>query len=254
MNLIDTHAHIFAPEFQSDLSDIVNSALEKGVNHILMPNIDYTTIDAMLKVEQQFPMCKAMMGLHPCSVKNGFEKDLYVMESWLSKRTFCAIGETGTDLYWDKTFWEQQVEALKIQIRWAIQYAIPIVIHSRHSIDETLDIIESFAAERLTGVFHCFSGTTEQANRIAKLNFYVGIGGVVTFKNSTLKNTLPEVPKDKIVLETDSPYLAPEPHRGKRNMPAYLSFIASAVATALDESTESIGELTSQNARTLFLI
>ena len=171
-------------------------------------------------------MCFPMMGLHPCSVKKDFERELYIVEDWLSKRRFSAVGEIGTDLYWDKTFFEQQKEAFMIQVSWAKKYGLPIVIHCRESIDETIELVEQMQDGNLRGIFHCFSGTAEQAKRITKLGFYLGIGGVVTFKNGGLDKVIPEIDLEHMVLETDSPYLAPVPHRGKRNEPCYIPLVA----------------------------
>ena len=230
-------------------------ARDAGVNRIMMPNIDHTSIDRMLELElKSDEMCFPMMGLHPCSVKKDFEKELYQMENWLSKRKFSAIGEMGTDLYWDKTFWEQQQEAFKIQVSWAKLHNLPIVIHSRDSLDQTIELVEQLKDENLTGVFHCFTGTAEQAKRIFNLGFFIGIGGVATFKNGGMDNVLPSVDIEKIVLETDSPYLAPVPFRGKRNEPAYISIIAAKVAELKNISLEEVQLLTSQNAAKLFKV
>ena len=193
-----------------------------------------------------------MMGLHPCSVKGDFERELYKVEEWLGKRKFIAIGEMGTDLYWDKTFWEQQKEAFSIQVGWAKRYGLPIVIHSRDSIDETIELVEALHDEKLRGVFHCFTGSKEQAERITKLDFYLGLGGVSTFKNSGLDQVIPHLKLDKILLETDSPYLSPMPHRGKRNEPSYIPLIADKVASLLQIQIDELQEVTSANASGLF--
>lgn len=249
----DTHAHIYLEEFDTDRTDVLTRAQQVGVERIYLPNIDSTSIDRMLELEEKAKgACFAMMGLHPCSVKKDFEKELYIVESWLSKRRFAAIGEMGTDLYWDKTFWEQQLEAFRIQANWAKQYNVPIVIHSRESLDETIKLVEELQDGNLNGVFHCFTGTAEQANRITSLGFYLGLGGVTTFKKSGMDEVIPEMDINKIVLETDSPYLAPVPHRGKRNEPAYIPLIASKVAQVKNISLEELQRITSQNAAALF--
>lgn len=249
----DTHAHIYLEEFDTDRTDVLTRAQQVGVERIYLPNIDSTSIDRMLELEEKAKgACFAMMGLHPCSVKKDFEKELYIVESWLSKRRFAAIGEMGTDLYWDKTFWEQQLEAFRIQANWAKQYNVPIVIHSRESLDETIKLVEELQDGNLNGVFHCFTGTAEQANRITSLGFYLGLGGVTTFKKSGMDEVIPEMDINKIVLETDSPYLAPVPHRGKRNEPAYIPLIASKVAQVKNISLEELQRVTSQNAAALF--
>ena len=218
-----------------------------------MPNIDHTSIDAMLEVEERHPeICIPMMGLHPCYVKKDFEKELYTVESWLSKRKFLAVGEIGTDLYWDKTFWEQQCEAFRIQVLWAKQYQLPIVIHCRESLDQTLELLEPLVDETLTGVFHCFTGTVEQANRITSLGFYLGLGGAVTFKNGGLDTVVPKLDLQHVVLETDCPYLAPVPHRGKRNEPAYIPLVAQKICDWKKLSASELSEITHSNTNRLF--
>jgi TatD DNase family protein len=218
-----------------------------------MPNIDHTSVDSMLETEAANPgLCLAMMGLHPCSVKKDFQKELYQIEDWLNKRKFIGIGETGIDLYWDKTFLAQQQEALQIQVDWAIKFKLPLILHTRDSFTETYEIIARNRHENLTGIFHCFSGTAEEAKKAIDLNFYLGIGGVSTFKNGGLDKVLPEIPLERIVLETDCPYLAPVPHRGKRNEPAYLKLIAEKVAQIKNIPVDELAEQTTQNAQLLF--
>lgn len=250
---IDTHAHIYVKEFDIDRTDVLARCTELQVEKIYMPNIDHASIDLMLEVEAKYPQqCLPMMGLHPCSVKKDFEKELYLVENWLTKRRFAALGEMGTDLYWDKTFWEQQQEAFKIQTGWAKKYQLPLVIHCRESIDETIALLEPFAGFGLTGVFHCFSGTAEQAKKIYDLGFYVGIGGVATFKNGGMDAVIPNLAIDRIVLETDSPYLAPVPHRGKRNTPEYIPLIAARIAALKNISVERLMQHTYSNTCKLF--
>lgn len=250
---IDSHAHIYLDDFKADRTDTLHRCTEAGVTRIFMPNIDHTSIDHMLEVEERWPQqCHSMMGLHPCSVKKDFERELYVVEDWLTKRKFSAVGEIGTDLYWDKTFWEQQKEALSIQIAWAKKYSLPIVLHSRESLDQTLEIMEGEQDGNLKGVFHCFTGSVEQANRICKLGFYVGIGGVATFKKGGLDAVIPAIDLKNIVLETDSPYLAPVPHRGKRNEPSYIPIVAAKVSEFMKISIEEVQQRTTENALDLF--
>ena len=249
---IDTHAHIYAEEFDKDRTDVLNECLDNDVTQIFMPNVDHTSIERMLEVESRWNTCHAMMGLHPCSVKKDFQRELYVVEEWLSKRKFTAVGEIGTDLYWDKTFWHQQCEAFEIQVKWAIQYGLPVVIHCRESLKETIDLVTRLQDGKLTGIFHCFSGTAEQAKEIIKLNFYLGIGGVATFKNGGLEKVLPDVDLDRIVLETDSPYLAPVPHRGKRNVPAYIPLVGQRVADIKKVSLDEVKKQSTDNARSIF--
>lgn len=251
--MIETHAHIYANQFKDDLNDTIERAQQAGVKRIYMPNIDHTSIDAMMEVEAAYPdYCVATMGLHPCSVKKDFEKELYTVEAWLNKRDFVAIGEMGTDLYWDKTFVEEQVEAFKIQAGWAMEREKPIIIHCRESLDMTIELVEELKDDRFTGVFHCFGGTPEQAKRIKDLGFFIGLGGVTTFKNGGMEKVIPELDLDQMVLETDSPYLAPVPHRGKRNEPAYLSLIAQRIADLREMGLEELVAATSENANRLF--
>lgn len=250
---IDTHAHIYAAEFAADRTDMLARAFESGVVKIFMPNVDHTSVDAMMEVEaKNSDHCYAMMGLHPCSVKKDFEKELYRVEEWFARRRFVAVGEMGTDLYWDKSFWDEQKEAFRIQVSWAKKFKLPLVIHCRESIDETLELLTPLADDQLTGVFHCFSGSSDQAKRVTELGFYLGLGGVATFKNGGLDKVIPEINLNNIVLETDSPYLAPVPHRGKRNEPCYIPIVAHKVAEYCKTSVENIQALTTQNAERLF--
>lgn len=251
--LIDSHAHIYSPEFDQDRAAAIDRARDCGVSRIVMPNVDHSTIDAMLDAESRYPgVCTAAMGLHPCSVKKDFHKELYMVEDWLSKRKFAAVGEMGTDLYWDKTFWEEQKEAFVIQTGWARQYGLPLIIHCRETLDETIGLVEGLQDGNLTGVFHCFTGTAEQAEKIIRLNFFLGIGGVSTFRKGGLDLVLPEVPLENMLLETDSPYLAPVPYRGKRNESSYIPLIARRVAEIKKVSYEAVASVTSENALRLF--
>lgn len=253
MTLIDSHAHIYSEQFKQDRDQALARALEEGVEKIYMPNIDHTSIDVMLETEAKHPnQCIAMMGLHPTSVNNDFEKELYLVEEWLGKRKFAAVGECGIDLYWDKTFLPQQQEALKVQVQLAKKHQLPIVLHTRDSFDETFEIIAAAQDGSLKGVFHCFSGTVEQAAKVKELGFLMGIGGVATFKNGGLDKVLPHVSLDDLVLETDCPYLAPVPHRGKRNEPVYLPLVARRVAELMQKPVEEVAATTTRNALNLF--
>ena len=253
MEYIDSHAHIYSSKFDLDRDEIISACSERGINKIYMPNIDVESIDRMLEAEHRYPeVCVPMMGLHPCDVDKEFEKQLYIMEEWLNKRLFSAIGETGLDLYWDKSFFDHQKEALKIQINWAKKKGMPIVLHCRESIEETINIVEELNDDRLIGIFHCFTGNLEQAQKIIEMGFLLGIGGVATFKNGGLDRVLPSIGLDSLVLETDSPYLAPVPHRGKRNSPEYIPLIARRVAVLTGSSEEKIAEITTANAEKLF--
>lgn len=250
---IDTHAHVYAEDFQADRMEMLRKSQEAGVGKIYMPNVDHASIDRMMEIESRSNgQCIAAMGLHPCSVKKDFQRELYIVEEWLSKRKFAAVGEIGTDLYWDKTFWEQQKEAFTIQVNWAKQYQLPIIIHCRESIDQTIELVEQLKDDRLTGIFHCFSGNVDQAYRITRLGFMLGIGGVATFKNGGLDKVLPEIELEHLVLETDSPYLAPVPHRGKRNEPAYIPLIAHRVAEIMKVSIDQVQQATTKNAQKIF--
>jgi len=252
---IDTHAHIYSEEFSCDANDMLSRCEENNVKKIFMPNIDHTSIDAMMEVESKNPnRCYPMMGLHPCSVKKDFEKELYLVEDWLNKRKFAAVGEMGTDLYWDKTFWKEQQEAFKIQVQWAKKRQLPLVIHCRESIDETIALLEPLVDGNLTGIFHCFSGSLEQAKKMIEMNFYLGIGGVITFKNGGLDKVLPDIDVHRMVLETDSPYLAPVPHRGKRNEPSYLTLIAQKICELKKMKLSELQKITTENALKIFNI
>ncbi|MCH8319294.1 MAG: TatD family hydrolase [Bacteroidetes bacterium] len=244
---IDSHAHIYSEEFKDDIDAVIARAIEQDVRKIYMPNIDHTSIDDMLELELKFPgHCIPMMGLHPCSVKKRFEKELYIVEEWLNKRKFCAVGEIGIDLYRDKTFQAYQEEAFKIQIGFAKKHSLPIVIHCRNSFDEILSILE-ILPHPLQGVFHCFTGTLEEAQKVTEMGFFLGIGGIVTFKNSDLEKVIPEIDLKHIILETDSPYLAPVPHRGKRNEPAWIPLVAEKVAELKGKKVEEVSKITSEN-------
>lgn len=251
--MIDSHAHIYAAEFDGDRSQAIERASEYGVQRIYMPNVDHVSIDLMLETEARHPeICKPMMGLHPCYVKKGFERDLYLVEDWLKKRSFAAVGEIGIDLYWDTQFRALQEEAFKIQVKLAHQFNLPVVIHCRNSFRETMDLLKEVKSEGQTGIFHCFSGTVEDAREVVDAGFFLGIGGVVTFKNGGLDKVLPEIALDYMMLETDSPYLAPVPHRGKRNEPAYLNLVAEKIAHLKNKSVEEVKEITTGNALKLF--
>lgn len=250
---IDTHSHIYSAEFNSDTPDMLERAGESGVKKILMPAIDSGTHEAMIALEKSTEAsCLAMMGLHPCSVNESIDKELEIIDNFLKQRKFVAIGESGLDFYWDITFKKEQYQAFERQIEWALEYDLPIVIHSRDSIDECIEVISQYRNKGLTGVFHCFGGTQEQAEKIIENGFYLGIGGVLTFKKSGLDAVLKELPLTNIVLETDAPYLAPVPYRGKRNEPAYIPFIAQKLADVKEISIDEVAAITTKNAENLF--
>ena len=251
--MIDSHSHIYLKEFDNDRAEMLERAENEGVEKILLPAIDAETHKEMLELAARFPeKCRAMMGVHPCSVKENFTDELKIAENYLAGQKFIAVGEIGLDFYWDKTFTKQQYTAFHTQIEWALQYNIPIVIHSRDSIDECIDVVASHQKGQLKGVFHCFTGNLEQAKKIIDLGFYMGIGGVVTFKNSGLDKVVKEIDVQHLLLETDAPYLAPVPFRGKRNEPAYLKYVVEKLAAVKACSVAEMAEVTSQNARRLF--
>ena len=251
--LIDTHCHLYVNDFGNDRSEVVQSAIDAGVNRFFLPNIDSHHVGSLIGLERKFPeYCFAMMGLHPCSVNDRYEEELEIVERWLKERPFAAIGEIGIDLYWDITYVEEQEDAFDRQIKWAIMYDRPIVIHSRESVPRILEILRSNAHPKLRGVFHCFSGTVEQGREAIEMGFYLGIGGVLTFKNGGLDKTMTELPVSSVVLETDAPYLAPAPHRGKRNEPSYLPLVAQKLAEIKGMSLEEVATITTDNALRLF--
>jgi len=254
MTYIDTHAHLFAEEFDSDRTETVQRAVSAGVQKLFLPNIDSSSIAAMLALEQQFPEnCFAMMGLHPCSVNEKYLEELKVVEDWFSKRKFRAVGEIGMDYHWDKTFISQQKDAFAKQIDLAKKYNIPIVIHQRECFDDAFEIVRSKSDNNLKGVFHCFTGTIEEADKIISLGgFKLGIGGAVTYKNSKLPEVLKQIDLKHLVLETDSPYLPPVPHRGKRNESSFITFVAHKIAEAKGVSVDEVAMATTQNAEEIF--
>ncbi len=251
--LIDTHSHIYLDEFEADKVAMLDRALSLGIRQILMPAIDSTTHDTMLTLESIFTdSCISMMGLHPCSVKGNYKDELKIASNYFDKRKFVAVGEIGLDFYWDKTFTTHQYEAFHSQIEWALQYDIPIVIHSREAVDECIQVVKEKQKGKLKGVFHCFSGSEKQAQQIIDLGFYLGIGGVLTFKNSGLDKVMRSVSLDQVVLETDAPYLAPVPFRGKRNEPSYLKYVVEKLSEVKGISHDEIGRITTANAEKLF--
>ncbi len=252
--MIDTHAHLFLDDYTNDLQEVISLSQSTGITRILMPNVDTSTIDALHKTESDYKnFCYAMMGIHPTSIKSNYVDELKVAETWLKQRSYCAIGEIGIDLYWDKTFLKEQIIAFEEQLHWAKSMNLPVAIHTRESFPYVLESIYKVGLEGLKGVFHSFGGTREEAAEIMKLtNFKMGINGVVTFKKSILKDTLLSVPLDFIVLETDSPYLSPVPYRGKRNQPAYLVEIVNELSTIYGKSSDFIMNQTTKNANQLF--
>lgn len=253
--MIDSHAHIYAENFSEDLQETLSRAKDAGVRSILMPNIDLESITPMHQLaDDHSGFLMPMMGLHPCSVQDGYTRVLAEMREWFKKRDYVAVGEIGIDLYWDTSTRDIQIEAFRIQCEWAIELDLPVVIHSRESIDLIIDILEREFKGRLKGVFHCFTGDLEQAKRIEALGMYLGLGGVLTFKNSHLRGLVSELPLDRILIETDSPYLAPAPYRGKRNEPAYVKLVLEQLSNELSLSVTELDEIITNNTLSLFKI
>lgn len=253
MELIDTHCHLYSKEFEHDITAIIERAEGTGVKKFYLPAIDSTTHEAMLALEDKFTgKCISMMGLHPCSVKADHQSELETIRQWLEKRTFAAVGEIGLDYYWDKTFVSEQEEAFSIQCEWALEYKLPIVIHTRNAMQETINIVKEFAPRGLKGIFHCFSGSYESAKEIIKAGFLLGIGGVVTYKNAGVAEVLNKIGLEHIVLETDAPYLTPVPFRGKRNESSYLQYIIKKIAGVKNCTEEEVAIATTKNAEKIF--
>lgn len=253
MILIDTHAHLYLSEFDEDRSNTVINAQKQGVEKILLPNIDSTSIAGLKALAAEFPgQCLPMMGLHPTSVKSNYLEELQIAYNELQQNQYIAIGETGIDLYWDTTFYPEQVSALKTQIQWSREFNLPLVIHSRNSMDEILCVFDAQNPNDLRVVFHCYSGNLEQAKKITDWGFYLGIGGVVTYKKSGLDQIVKEIPIEYLVLETDAPFLTPVPFRGKRNESAYIPNIAKKIAELKSCSVGDVAKATTSNACKLF--
>lgn len=252
-HLIDTHCHLNADEFALDLATVITNAEHNGVNKFYLPSVDSAAIPSMLQLEQDYPgKCFAMMGLHPCYVKETYLQELETVSTWLAKRNFAAVGEIGLDFYWDTTFKKEQYQCFEKQIELAIQYDLPIVIHSRNSMDETIEVVKCYQSEKLRGIFHCFSGTIQQANEIIAAGFYLGIGGVVTYKKAGLAEVVKDIPLENLVLETDAPYLTPIPYRGKRNEPGHVLLVAQKIAEIKNVEVEKVVAHTTQNASQIF--
>lgn len=253
MIYIDTHTHIYDKQFSEDINEVLSVAQQHGVMEQYMPNCDSTTIESMLNVADKYPtVCYPMMGLHPCYVKENYKEELNIVGERLKNNRYIAVGEIGLDYYWDISFKEQQIEAFNTQIDLALQYDLPIVIHSRESLSDCIKYVTEKQNGNLSGVFHCFGGNAEEAKEIIDLGFYLGIGGVVTFKNSNLDEALKQCSLDNIVLETDAPYLAPVPYRGKRNESSYIPLIAQKLADIFETNIQNVAKATTVNAKKLF--
>lgn len=255
MMMIDTHCHLYSEEFQQDIDDVISRAKTSGVTKFYLPAIDSSSLEAMLALEKKYPNeCFAMMGLHPCYVKDNYQEELAIVQQQLQSRHFVAIGEIGLDFYWDKTFTTQQHEAFELQMQWALDYHLPIVIHTRNAMQETINMVKPFAGKGLTGIFHCFSGSYESAKQITDMNFMLGVGGVITYKNAGLAEALQNIPNEFLVLETDAPYLTPVPFRGKRNESSYLTYVTEKLAVSKQMSVEAMAAITTANAERLFKV
>jgi TatD DNase family protein len=240
-------------EFKEDITEVIERAKQQGVKKFYLPAIDSKVLDDMLLLEDNFQgECIAMIGLHPSSVNQNYKKELQLVEEWLNKRKFAAIGEIGLDFYWSTEHTNQQYEAFELQMQWALQNVMPIVIHSRNAMDQTIKTVKPFSEKGLTGIFHCFSGTAEEARQVIELGFYVGIGGVLTYKNAGLAQVIESVPIECIVLETDAPYLSPVPFRGKRNESSYLIKVAEKLAEVKKLTIGEVAEITTRNAEKIF--
>lgn len=255
MQFIDTHTHFYLSQFDNDREQVFKACLEAHVEVLLLPNIDSQSIEPMLKVCEQYPLhCFPMLGLHPSDVKENYEEELNFILNHYKKDTYIAVGEIGMDLYWDKTFVKEQIAAFCKQIDFALAHDLPLVIHSRKAFAEILSVLNDYKSKELKGVFHCFSGDLNQAKKVIEKGFYLGIGGVVTYKNAGLQNIVKEIPLDNLLLETDAPFLPPVPFRGKRNQSSYIPIIASKIAELKNTSLENVAQITTRNAKKLFKI
>jgi TatD DNase family protein len=253
MKLIDTHTHLYLKEFSADVDEVIKRAIAEGVEKFYLPAIDSTETNNLFALEKNYPeKCFAMMGLHPCSVKENFKDELNLVQEWLQKRKFAAVGEIGLDFYWDKTFTTQQYESFHRQIEWAIQFDVPVVLHTRNAMQQSIDVIKQYAGKNLRGIFHCFSGTLKNVLDAVETGFYLGIGGVVTYKNGGVAEVIKEIDLQNIVLETDAPYLTPVPFRGKRNESSYLKYVVQKIAAVKNITVEEVAEVTTKNAENIF--
>ena len=251
--ITDTHTHLYSSEFNEDQAAMIQRAKNAGVSRFFIPAIDSSYTESMLKLEKDFPAdVFLMMGLHPTSVKENYLEELAHVKEWIDQKKFFAIGEIGIDLYWDRNFLSQQQEAFKTQIKWAKEKNLPIVIHCRDAFDKIFEILEHEKGDSLRGIFHCFTGTKEQALQAISYNMKLGIGGVATFKNGMINKFLNEIDLQHIVLETDAPYLAPTPYRGKRNESAYITNVVDKLVDIYGLSFKEVAEITTQNSKDIF--
>lgn len=251
--LIDTHSHLYSEEFDTDIEEVLQRAQEKGIEKIILPDIDIECRERMLNLADKHPdYLYPLIGLHPTSVKENYEEELKAIDYLLAERKFWGIGETGIDLYWDKTFKKEQILAFEHHIELSLKYDIPLIIHARESLKEIFEVLEKYEDKKLKGIFHCFSGDINDAEKAIEMGFYLGLGGVLTFKNSNLKDIIAKISIDNIVLETDSPYLAPVPYRGKRNESSYVVKVAEKLAEIYNLPIEEVESITTKNALNIF--
>jgi TatD DNase family protein len=251
--MIDTHCHLYTKEFNDDIDVVMQNAILAGVSKCYLPAIDSDSIDSMIKLANKYPKnCFLMAGLHPCSVKENYMEEIAQVKLMLQQHTIYGIGETGLDFYWDKTFVKQQYEALEVQIQIALEYNLPLILHTRDALHETIEVIKKYKHTALRGIFHCFGGSLEQAKDIIKTGFYMGIGGIVTYKNAGVAEVLKQVDMQHLVLETDAPYLTPVPFRGKRNESSYLKYVVEKLAEVKNISVPEVENITTANAEKIF--
>ena len=255
MKLTDTHCHLYSEEFKEDIENVIATAVKAGVEKFYLPSIDSGSMERMFNLEEKYPgQCIAMMGLHPCYVKENYKDELELVQQWLGKRKFAAVGEIGLDFYWDKSFVKEQYEVFRTQVEWAIENNLPIVIHTRNAMQETINLVKEYVPKGIRGIFHCFSGSYESAKEIIKAGFYLGIGGVLTYKNAGLAESLTNIDLQHLVLETDAPYLTPVPFRGKRNESSYLKYVVAKLAEVKNCSEEEVAAITTANAEKIFAL
>jgi TatD DNase family protein len=255
MKLIDTHTHLYLSDFATDIDEVISRAFNEGVTKFYLPAIDNSNHEDLLQLENKYPdKCFAMMGLHPCSIKANYKDELKIVYDWLQQRKFAAIGEIGLDFYWDKAFVEQQYESFNQQIEWALQFNLPIVIHTRNAMQEAIDVVKQFTSSGLHGIFHCFTGSYQDAINIINAGCLLGIGGVITYKNAGIAEVVRDIDVEHLVLETDAPYLTPAPFRGKRNESSYIKYVLKKIAEIKKMPEEEIALITTRNAERIFSI
>jgi len=253
MAIIDTHAHIYSEKFEKDEAEMISRAKKTGLEAVFLPNIDLKSVEGMMRLAKSYPnFCYPLMGLHPCSVKEDYPQVLQQMKALFAKHKFYGVGETGLDYHWELTFKAEQQEALREQIQWAIEFQLPLILHTRKSFDDTYNIVSEYKCDALRGIFHCFDGSATDAQKVIEMGFYIGIGGVVTFKNSNLNETIAATPLNKILIETDSPYLCPEPYRGKRNEPANTKYVVKKIAEIKGVNIEEVEATTTAAAKLIY--